>query len=170
MFEYAFYQQGTPPPAPTPYNPTTNFPPTPAYTDPVGLNKEVRLAHIDTTAAGGYGYLDVIVDDVQLNPEAAYAPSLAPAYQAQVTGDVVSTGIGLLGAGGGTINLTGVPVGATVVQAFLYATACWAIGKWRVVPTLNGYSLENGVELGRSDAPYLGYGRRTSSGSTSRTW
>ena len=155
-FEYAFYQQGTTPPAPTAYNPTANFPPSPAYTDPVGLNKEVRLAHIDTTAAGGYGYLDVTLDDVQLNPEAAYAPSLAPAYQTQVTGDVVSTGIGLLGAGGGTINLTGVPAGATVVQAFLYATI---LGDWEPEsgPTLNGYSLENGVELGRSDAPYLGY-------------
>ena len=156
VFEYAFYEQEATPPAPSSYNPTTNFPPIPAYKEPVGLNKEIRLAHIDTTAAGGYGYLDVTIADVYLNSEAAYTPGLAPAYQAEVTGDVVSAGIGLLGTGGGTINLTGVPVGATVVQAFLYGTI---LGDWdsESAPRLNGYPMKNAVLLGRSDSPNMGY-------------
>jgi hypothetical protein len=156
VFEYAFYQQGATPPAPTTYDPTATFPPNPAYKDPVGLNKEMRLAHMDTTASGGYGYLDVTIDDVHLNPAAAYTPALAPAYQAEVAGDVVSAGIGLQGTGGGTINLTGVPVGATIVQAFLYGTI---LGDWEPAsePTLNGHPIFGAAIIGRSDTPNQGY-------------
>jgi hypothetical protein len=41
-------------------------------------------------------------------------------FKVSVRGDVVAAGVGLRGPGAGTISLTGIPNGASIVQAFLY--------------------------------------------------
>jgi hypothetical protein len=46
--------------------------------------------------------------------------SLSPSFQITLPGDYVAAGVGLRGQTAGTINLSGIPAGASVVKAFLY--------------------------------------------------
>jgi len=153
-FEYQFYPSGTTPPAPTTYDPRPQVPPTKV---PGRHWAETRLGHIGVTASGGYGYIDITLDDIQLNPEAANALALRPAYQRQVTVNtgnpgVVSAGTGMLGTGSGSVTLSGIPAGAVVERAFAYVTI---LGEWNpgVAPTLDGTLLAMGPPMTRSDAP-----------------
>ncbi len=104
--------------------------------------------------AGGYGYVSVTLDNVYVNTEALSLPGLAPFLQQSVTGDVTAAGVGLRGTGTGTINLTGIPAGATVQKALLYWATLGTSGTF-TAPTLNGTPV-NGSLIGRSDDPFWG--------------
>jgi hypothetical protein len=67
---------------------------------------------------------------------------------------VVSAGVGLRGAGTGTIDLTGIPSGATIQRAFLYWATLGTSGAL-TAPTLNGMTV-SGTHIGRSDDPFWG--------------
>jgi hypothetical protein len=74
--------------------------------------------------------------------------ALAASALFTVSGDVTAAGVGLRGTGTGTINISTIPGGATLVRAYLY----WAtIGSANTftTPTLNG-SLVNGDLIGTS--------------------
>jgi hypothetical protein len=48
------------------------------------------------------------------------AATMTPSLTVTIAGDYTTAGVGLRGATGGTINLSGVPAGATIQKAFLY--------------------------------------------------
>ena len=62
---------------------------------------------------------------------------MTQAYQNTLQGDVTSAGVGLRGKGSGSIDLSGIPTPANVVQAYLYWATIGNSGSY-VSPTLNG--------------------------------
>ncbi len=66
--------------------------------------------------------------------------SLANAfYSTTINGDYVAAGVGMRGTGSGTITISGIPSGSTIVNAFLY---------WAIVNSTEGANFKNGVFAG----------------------
>jgi hypothetical protein len=110
--------------------------------------------HVFLSSDGASGYIAATFDNVYVNSEALQLPRLAPAFSRAVTGDVVSAGVGLYNTGTGTINLTGIPTGATIEKAFLYWATLGSSGTF-TTPTLNGTPV-TGTLIGRSEEPIRG--------------
>jgi YD repeat-containing protein len=128
---------------------TVNAPP---MLPPSMLYKTLRT--FGNIGSGGHGYIAAEFDNVYVNAEASPLPKLSPFVTETVAGDVTSAGVGLRGTGYGTINLTAVPTGATVVRAYLYWATLGTAGTF-TAPTLNGTAV-GGALIGQSDDPRWG--------------
>lgn len=62
---------------------------------------------------------------------------LAQIANIYLRGDVVASGVGLRGSGSGTINLSGIPAGASVYRAYLYWATLGSVNTY-TEPLLNG--------------------------------
>jgi len=67
--------------------------------------------------------------------------SLSFFYSTCIHGDYVAAGVGMRGTGTGTITISGIPVGSTIVKAFLY---------WAMLDVSEGPNFKNGVFAGTS--------------------
>jgi hypothetical protein len=124
--------------------------------------KDIRT-DVEVLNEGGYGYIHATFFNVQTNttmdmlqtPVPDSSLWLGTLLAQQVAGDVATAGVGMRGAGGGTIDLT-LPEGATVTNAYLYTAV---VGDQPVTPagTLNTTAIEGTQLIARSDDPGMGY-------------
>ena len=76
-----------------------------------------------------------------------------PFYSTSIQGDYVAAGVGMRGTGSGTITISGIPGGSTIVKAFLY----WAIVDVSEEPSFKGGVFDGtsitGTLIGTDDDP-----------------
>ena len=128
----------------------------PVMQPPTQHFKDLRT-QATTQATAGYGYIAATFGNVSVNNQATGLPQLTPSFQQTLAGDVKSAGVGLRGTGTGTINLTGIPAGATgatIQHAFLYWATLGTAGTF-TSPTLNGTPV-SGTLIGQADDPFWG--------------
>jgi hypothetical protein len=126
----------------------------PVLKPPVTTWKDVRTDATAFASGAHYGYIAATFDDFFVNEEASALPVLAAFREESVAGDVTSAGVGLRGVGSGTINMTGVPEGATVAKAYLYWATLGTAATFSS-PSLNGTAVA-GTLIGRADDPAWG--------------
>ncbi len=131
---------------PKPYA-AVNKPPVEHYKQPIYTRAQFNTGSTPV-------YIAAIFDNVLVNEQALALPHLAPSVQVTVVGDVTTAGVGLRETGAGTINLAGIPTGATVQKALLYWATLGTSGGF-TSPTLNGTPV-TGTLIGQSDDPWWG--------------
>ncbi len=88
------------------------------------------------SASGG------ITDTCSPDPSTSLSSSpLSSFYSTTINGDYVAAGVGMRGTGSGTITISGVPSGSTIVKAVLY---------WAIIANSEDTTSKNGVFAGSS--------------------